>query len=121
MLYPVQFYGYVQSRKDDEGREWRQWVGGESVQAMAYDVPVSGYQNQTVNNLRLWSAKASKVFDFQIFNRGDYMQAVEEKQRCETISKVLYPNDQGFSGKELRLKQQYFFCFCLASGYHPTF
>ncbi|HJO46158.1 MAG: glycogen/starch/alpha-glucan phosphorylase [SAR324 cluster bacterium] len=109
VLYPVQFYGYVQSRKDDEGREWRQWVGGESVQAMAYDVPVSGYQNQTVNNLRLWSAKASKVFDFQIFNRGDYMQAVEEKQRSETISKVLYPNDQGFSGKELRLKQQYFF------------
>ena len=109
VLYPVQFYGYVQSRWDDEGREWRQWVGGESVLAMAYDVPISGFQNRTVNNLRLWSARASRAFDFQIFNRGDYMQAVEEKQRSETISKVLYPNDQGFSGKELRLKQQYFF------------
>ena len=109
MLYPVQFYGYVQSRWDDEGREWRQWVGGESVLAMAYDVPISGFQNRTVNNLRLWSARAPRAFDFQIFNRGDYMQAVEEKQRSETISKVLYPNDQGFSGKELRLKQQYFF------------
>ena len=109
VLYPVQFYGYVQSRWDDEGREWRQWVGGESVLAMAYDVPISGFQNRTVNNLRLWSARAPRAFDFQIFNRGDYMQAVEEKQRSETISKVLYPNDQGFSGKELRLKQQYFF------------
>ena len=109
VLYPVQFYGYVQSRWDDEGREWRQWVGGESVLAMAYDVPISGFQNRTVNNLRLWSARAHRAFDFQIFNRGDYMQAVEEKQRSETISKVLYPNDQGFSGKELRLKQQYFF------------
>ena len=109
VLYPVQFYGYVQSRWDDEGREWRQWVGGESVLAMAYDVPISGFQNRTVNNLRLWSARAPRAFDFQIFNRGDYMQAVGEKQRSETISKVLYPNDQGFSGKELRLKQQYFF------------
>jgi len=109
VLYPVQFYGYVQSRWDDEGREWRQWVGGESVLAMAYDVPISGFQNRTVNNLRLWSARAPRAFDFQIFNRGDYMQAVEEKQRSETISKVLYPNDQGFSGKELRLRQQYFF------------
>ena len=109
VLYPVQFYGYVQSRWGDEGREWRQWVGGESVLAMAYDVPISGFQNRTVNNLRLWSARAPRAFDFQIFNRGDYMQAVEEKQRSETISKVLYPNDQGFSGKELRLKQQYFF------------
>ena len=78
---------------------------------MAYDVPISGFQNRTVNNLRLWSARAPRAFDFQIFNRGDYMQAVEEKQRSETISKVLYPNDQGFSGKELHLKQQYFFLF----------
>ena len=76
---------------------------------MAYDVPIAGYGNHTVNNLRLWSAKPSKSFDFQLFNNGDYLQAVEEAQRSETISKVLYPNDQGFSGKELRLKQQYFF------------
>jgi len=76
---------------------------------MAYDVPIAGYGNHTVNNLRLWSAKPSKSFDFQLFNSGDYIQAVEETQRSGTISKVLYPNDQGFSGKELRLKQQYFF------------
>ncbi|HBJ46680.1 MAG TPA: glycogen phosphorylase, partial [Deltaproteobacteria bacterium] len=77
--------------------------------AMAYDVPIAGFGNHTVNNLRLWSAKPSKSFDFQLFNSGDYIQAVEETQRSGTISKVLYPNDQGFSGKELRLKQQYFF------------
>jgi len=77
--------------------------------AMAYDVPIAGFGNHTVNNLRLWSAKPSKSFDFQLFNSGDYIQAVEETQRSGMISKVLYPNDQGFSGKELRLKQQYFF------------
>ena len=76
---------------------------------MAFDVPVSGYANETVNVLRLWSARAVRDFDLASFNRGDYLQAVMDKQRVETISKVLYPNDQAFSGKELRLKQQYFF------------
>jgi len=88
---------------------WLQNRSGETVLAMAYDVPTPGYDVHNVNTLRLWSAKACQKFDFHLFNRGDYVKAVEEKERSETISKVLYPNDNDFAGKELRLKQQYFF------------
>ena len=109
VVYPVHFFGHVKDKINENGVSKRVWVETEEVVAMAYDVPISGYGNHTVNNLRLWSAKPSKSFDFQLFNSGDYIQAVEETQRSGTISKVLYPNDQGFSGKELRLKQQYFF------------
>jgi glycogen phosphorylase len=77
--------------------------------AMAYDVPVPGFGTETVNNLRLWSAKAAREFDLRHFNDGNYEQAVEERNESETISKVLYPNDSSASGRELRLKQQYFF------------
>ncbi|MBC8257474.1 MAG: glycogen/starch/alpha-glucan phosphorylase [SAR324 cluster bacterium] len=109
VVYPVHFYGHVIEVKNEDGKLIRKWVNTEEIRAMAYDVPVAGFGNHTVNNLRLWSAKPSKSFDFQLFNSGDYLQAVEETQRSGTISKVLYPNDQAFSGKELRLKQQYFF------------
>ena len=109
VVYPVHFFGQVKEIINKKGKSKRVWVETEEVVAMAYDVPIAGYGNHTVNNLRLWSAKPSKSFDFQLFNSGDYIQAVEETQRSGTISKVLYPNDQGFSGKELRLKQQYFF------------
>ncbi len=109
VVYPVHFYGRVKEYTNEEGSLCRKWIESEEVQAMAYDVPVAGFENHTVNNLRLWSAKPDKSFDFQLFNDGDYIQAVEETMRSGTISKVLYPNDQGFSGKELRLKQQYFF------------
>ena len=109
VVYPVHFFGRVKKYTNEKGKLSRKWVETEEVLAMAYDVPIAGFGNHTVNNLRLWSAKPSKSFDFQLFNSGDYMQAVEETQRSGTISKVLYPNDQGFSGKELRLKQQYFF------------
>jgi|TARA_B110000881_G_scaffold70704_1_gene61285 starch phosphorylase len=109
VVYPVHFFGQVKEKFNKKGESKRVWVETEEVVAMAYDVPIAGYGNHTVNNLRLWSAKPSKSFDFQLFNSGDYIQAVEETQRSGTISKVLYPNDQGFSGKELRLKQQYFF------------
>jgi len=109
VVYPVHFFGQVKEIINKNGKSKRVWVETEEVVAMAYDVPIAGYGNHTVNNLRLWSAKPSKSFDFQLFNSGDYIQAVEETQRSGTISKVLYPNDQGFSGKELRLKQQYFF------------
>ena len=77
--------------------------------AMAYDTPIPGYGNSTVNNLRLWAAKSTREFDFQYFNHGDYIKAVQDKQKTETISKVLYPNDTVLQGKELRLKQEYFF------------
>lgn len=108
-LMPVHFYGNVETYVDPHGRAHKRWVNTQDALAMAYDVPVAGYQNHTVNTLRLWRARAPRDFDFQAFNRGDYMAAVAERQQVETISKVLYPNDQGFSGKELRLKQQYFF------------
>lgn len=85
------------------------WEGGEVVQAVAYDVPIPGYDTPTTNNLRLWSSKASGgEFDFQKFNNGDYESSVADQQRAETISAVLYPNDNLERGKELRLKQQYF-------------
>ncbi|MBF0287513.1 MAG: glycogen/starch/alpha-glucan phosphorylase [SAR324 cluster bacterium] len=108
-VFPVKFYGHVEQHQNTDGTIRYKWVGGEEVLAVAYDTPVPGYKNHTVNNLRLWSSRSSNEFDFQLFNAGDYLQAVEEKQKSQAISKVLYPNDQGFSGKELRLKQQYFF------------
>jgi starch phosphorylase len=85
------------------------WVDAETVVAMAYDVPIPGYGTETVNNLRLWSAKATREFDLRHFNDGNYEMAVEERNATENISKVLYPNDTSASGRELRLKQQYFF------------
>jgi hypothetical protein len=84
-------------------------VDAEHVVAMAYDVPIPGYGTETVNNLRLWSAKAAKEFDLRLFNEGNYEQSVESRNSSENISKVLYPNDASASGRELRLKQQYFF------------
>ena len=87
------------------------WEGGEIVNAIAYDVPIPGYQTPTTNNLRLWGSKAaSGEFDFQKFNSGQYEESVADQQRAETISAVLYPNDSLDRGKELRLKQQYFWC-----------
>jgi starch phosphorylase len=79
------------------------------VMAMAYDTPVPGYRNNTVNNMRLWAAKSTREFNLDYFNHGDYEKAVSDKAISETISKVLYPNDNVFEGKELRLKQEYFF------------
>jgi len=92
----------------ENGLEHR-WVDAEHVVAMAYDVPIPGYGTETVNNLRLWSAKAAKEFDLRLFNEGNYEQSVESRNSSENISKVLYPNDASASGRELRLKQQYFF------------
>ncbi|KAK5074716.1 Non-essential glycogen phosphorylase [Lithohypha guttulata] len=107
----VQFYGWVNKYTDDEGKQITSWQDGEIVTAVAYDVPIPGYGTATVNNLRLWSSKASAgEFDFAKFNSGEYENAVADEQRAETISAVLYPNDNMDRGKELRLKQQYFWC-----------
>ena len=107
----VQFYGWVNKYTNDEGKQVTSWQDGEIVTAVAYDVPVPGYGTPTVNNLRLWSSKShSGEFDFGRFNSGDYEGAVSDQQRAETISSVLYPNDSSDRGKELRLKQQYFWC-----------
>jgi len=106
--YIIKFYGHVVKHPKDDG-EIQHWLGTEHVVAMAYDVPVPGFGTDTVNNLRLWSAKATREFDLRHFNDGNYVRAVEERNDTETISKVLYPNDASASGRELRLKQQYFF------------
>ncbi len=108
-LYPVHFYGRVVRREDVDRRLTFDWVDTQTVMAMAYDTPVPGYHNNTVNNMRLWAAKSSREFDLDNFNLGDYERAVSDKDRSETISKVLYPNDNVFEGRELRLKQEYFF------------
>ncbi|EAQ87196.1 conserved hypothetical protein [Chaetomium globosum CBS 148.51] len=105
----IQFYGKVSRETNEKGKAISQWEGGETVKAVAYDVPIPGYATPTTNNLRLWSSKAaSGEFDFQKFNSGDYESSVADQQRAETISAVLYPNDNLDRGKELRLKQQYF-------------
>ncbi|KAJ5793836.1 Phosphorylase [Penicillium paradoxum] len=107
----IQFYGNVKKYQDEDGKIVHSWEDGEIVQALAYDVPIPGYATKTTNNLRLWSSKASSgEFDFQKFNAGDYESAVADQQNAETISAVLYPNDNLERGKELRLKQQYFWC-----------
>jgi starch phosphorylase len=108
-MYPVQFYGRVIQYTDRRGRIVSEWLDATEVMAMAFDTPVPGYRTDTVNTLRLWSARATREFDFREFNEGDYIAAVRSKNESETISKVLYPNDNRVSGKELRLKQEYFF------------
>ncbi len=108
-LYPVRFYGRVETWFDEDGRMRKEWVDTEEVMAMACDILVPGYRNGCVLNMRLWTARASREFDLGYFNRGNYVFAVEEKVMSETISKVLYPSDELREGQELRLKQQYFF------------
>ncbi|MFH1567829.1 MAG: glycogen/starch/alpha-glucan phosphorylase [Gemmatimonadota bacterium] len=107
-LYPVHFYGRVHEYVDGAGQLRHEWLDTQQVMAMAYDTPIPGYGNNTVNTLRLWAAKATREFDLEHFNYGDYEKAVEDKNLSETISRVLYPNDNFFVGRELRLKQQYF-------------
>jgi glycogen phosphorylase len=105
----IQFHGNVRKYQDEHGKQVAVWEGGEVVKAVAYDVPIPGFDTPSTNNLRLWSSKAaSGEFDFQKFNSGDYESSVGDQQRAETISAVLYPNDNLDRGKELRLKQQYF-------------
>ncbi len=109
VLFPVKFYGRVEPRAAADGRTVFEWVDTQVVMAMAYDVLVPGFRNDVVNTLRLWAAKASREFDLCNFNRGDYVMAVHEKNATENISRVLYPADQVVQGRELRLKQEYFF------------
>jgi len=104
----VKFGGHVERHTDSKGIMYHQWISSTDVLAIPYDVPISGYKNNTVNTLRLWSATATNVFDLSDFNQGSYSEAVSSKNDAEHISMVLYPNDASESGKELRLKQQYF-------------
>ncbi len=109
VLFPVRFYGRSEQYRDGAGKMRARWVDTQDVWAMAYDTPVAGFRNDVVNTLRLWSAKSSREFDLSSFNAGEYVRAVEDKTLSENISKVLYPPDDLYAGKELRLKQQYFF------------
>lgn len=105
----VRFYGHAYMSHDSSGRLAANWVDTEDVLAMPYDIPVAGYKNGVVNTLRLWSARSTEEFDLSYFNDGDYERAVYNKVLTENISKVLYPNDNLSQGRELRLKQEYFF------------
>lgn len=105
----VKFGGYVSVKKDENGKEIFTIENTEDVTATPYDTPIVGYDTNTVNTLRLWEASSPDGFNLQLFNDMQYARAVEQQNSAEDISRVLYPNDNGPSGKILRLKQQYFF------------
>jgi starch phosphorylase len=109
--FRVKFGGRAALVAGAQGNEWR-WLDTADVVGMPYDLPVVGYGGSTVNTLRLWSAKATEDFDLDDFNRGEYVDAVANKVLAENLTKVLYPNDNVFQGRELRLKQEYFFVSC---------
>ncbi len=112
VTYNVGFGGSTEGYADEHGRRRVRWLPHRVVKGTAYDTPVLGYRVNTCNTLRLWSAEACESFDFQAFNTGDYYEAVHDKIFSETITKVLYPNDEPSAGKRLRLEQQYFFVSC---------
>ena len=112
LRFPVKLGGHVEHYKDDSGRLRANWVPELTVFGKAYDTPILGFGVDTVNLLRLWSSAPRESFNFQAFNTGDYYGAVGDMVVAENLSKVLYPNDEPEAGKELRLKQQYFFVSC---------
>ncbi len=112
IAYPVSVGGYTEPYRDEQGRFRVRWVPHRVIKGVAYDTPITGHGGAMTDLLRLWKSEAVESFDFQAFNVGDYYRAVEEKIVSETISKVLYPNDEPEIGKHLRLAQQYFFVSC---------
>lgn len=105
----IKFGGYIAMRKDETGKDRFVQENYQSVLAVPYDLPVVGYSNNVVNTLRIWDAEAINTFNLDSFDKGDYQKAVEQQNLARTICEVLYPNDNHYAGKELRLKQQYFF------------
>ena len=110
--YLVNWGGFVEHYLDDDGHDRVRWVPGRVLKGVAYDTPIQGYGVKTCNVLTLWSARAVKSFALDAFNTGDYYKAVEDEVNSETVTKVLYPNDEPEAGKRLRLLQQYFFVSC---------
>ncbi|HYX98622.1 MAG TPA: glycogen/starch/alpha-glucan phosphorylase [Mycobacterium sp.] len=110
--YLVKWGGYAEHYTDDAGQERVRWVPGRLLKGVAYDTPIQGYGVNTCNVLTLWSARAVESFALEAFNTGDYYKAVEDEVTSETVTKVLYPNDEPEAGKRLRLLQQYFFVSC---------
>lgn len=111
-IQEVSLFGYVETKYGDNGRIQKEWHPGAIVKGVPWDIPVVGFGGKTVNVLRLWQSKSSGYFNWDVFNAGGYVDAQVENVQAETISKVLYPNDETEAGKELRLIQQYFFCAC---------
>lgn len=107
-LHKIKYQGNVTEYSGENGEKCHSWVDTHDVMALAYDVPIPGFGNETVNTLRLWSAKSTRDFELESFNQGNYIGAVESKMKSENISKVLYPADHMLEGKELRLRQEYF-------------
>jgi starch phosphorylase len=112
ITYAVKFGGRTEGCTDEQGRFRIRWIPENEVKGIAYDTPILGYRVNTCDILRLWKAEAIESFDFAAFNHGDYYRAVQDKMASENITKVLYPNDEIAAGKELRLKQQFFFSSC---------
>src|SRR5271156_1530425 len=110
--YLVKWGGYAEHYDDDAGHDRARWVPGRVLKGVAYDTPIQGYGVHTCNVLTLWSARAIESFALEAFNTGDYYKAVEDEVPSETVTKVLYPNDEPEAGKRLRLLQQYFFVSC---------
>jgi starch phosphorylase len=110
--YLVKWGGYAEHYTDDAGQDRVRWVPGRLLKGVAYDTPIQGYGVNTCNVLTLWSARAVESFALEAFNTGDYYKAVEDEVTSETVTKVLYPNDEPEAGKRLRLLQQYFFVSC---------
>jgi starch phosphorylase len=117
----IPLYGRIMPGRGSDGRRHARWVDWKVVIGMPQDLPIVGYGGRTVNILRLFSAKASHEFDMQVFNRGDYLKAVEQKIASERISKVLYPSDTVEAGRELRLVQEYFLVACAIDDLMRTY
>ena len=112
LTFQVKLGGHTERRRDDAGRGYTVWLPDRVVNGVAYDTPILGYRVNNANLLRLWKAEAPESFNFKLFNEGDYYCAVYQKVVSETLTKVLYPNDEPAVGKQLRLEQQYFFVSC---------
>jgi len=110
--FEVKMGGHTETRTDAKGRIHVKWIPERVVRGVPNDTPILGYRTNTANTMRLWSAQAVESFDFGSFNHGDFFGAVADKVASENLSKILYPNDEGVQGKQLRLAQQYFFVSC---------
>lgn len=108
----IPLYGFVEQITQADGSSKSQWQAGKMLKGVPWDIPIVGYNSDTVNALRLWECRADSAFDWNKFNHGDFLNAHQDQIQAETVSKVLYPNDEHAQGQELRFIQQYFFCAC---------
>src|SRR6202040_3475241 len=109
--YDIPFGGRVETTISPTGVKRSVWHPAESIEAVAYDIPIVGWRGRHVTPLRLWSARAIDPMRLDTFNKGEHVAALSEQARAEAISKTLYPSDQAAAGQELRLRQEYFFFF----------